>query len=138
MVWSSKHQPFPCFNFETSEYVRRYLLCCLFPSKYVIFAVFGVLICNCISGNYLIAVDSLNTSDTACMIVCNCWHSESRFFCCRFGFQNVNRTFLGAWKPLHTRTRGYFMHFNLQKHYAYMFCFILISNNISSRLILGF
>ena len=36
--WPSKHKPDLCSNLETSKYIRRYLFCCLFASKYVIFA----------------------------------------------------------------------------------------------------
>ena len=36
MVWFSKHQPYLLSIFETSKHVRRYLVCCLFASKYVI------------------------------------------------------------------------------------------------------
>ena len=37
MAWPSKRRPYLCCNLESSEHVRRYLLCCcLFASKYVI------------------------------------------------------------------------------------------------------
>ena len=38
VVWPSKHQPYLCSKFETSKYNRRYFVCCLFASKYVISA----------------------------------------------------------------------------------------------------
>ena len=33
MIWTSKHQPYDFYIFQSSEYVRRYLVCCLFASK---------------------------------------------------------------------------------------------------------
>ena len=40
IIWTSKHKAFHFYIFQTSEYVRRYLLCCLFACKYVISSVF--------------------------------------------------------------------------------------------------
>ena len=40
MIWTSKQQPDQFSIFETSKYVRRYFVCCLFASKYIICAVF--------------------------------------------------------------------------------------------------
>ena len=40
VLFPSKHQSYLSFYFEISKYVKRYLLCCLFAFKYVIFAVF--------------------------------------------------------------------------------------------------
>ena len=40
MIWTSKHQPYDFYIFQTSEYVRRYLVCCLFACKYLISVVF--------------------------------------------------------------------------------------------------
>ena len=35
MIWTSKHQPYHFSIFQTSKYVRRHLVCCLFASKCV-------------------------------------------------------------------------------------------------------
>ena len=35
MIWTSKHQPYHFSIFETSKYVRRHLVCCLFATKCV-------------------------------------------------------------------------------------------------------
>ena len=37
---SWKHQPYLCFYFQTSKYVRRYLVCCFSACKYVMFCCF--------------------------------------------------------------------------------------------------
>ena len=47
---ASKISMVPFFFFKISKYVRWYLVCFLFASKYVISAVFSSLPCNCISG----------------------------------------------------------------------------------------
>ena len=36
---SSKLQPYLCFFFQSTKYVRRYLVCCLYACKYIISAV---------------------------------------------------------------------------------------------------
>ena len=36
---SWKHQPYLCSYFQSSKYVRRYLVCCLYACKYAISAV---------------------------------------------------------------------------------------------------
>ena len=40
MIWTLKHQLYHFSFFETSKYVRRYLVCCFFLCKYVISSVF--------------------------------------------------------------------------------------------------
>ena len=35
MIWTSKHQPYHFSIFQTSKYVRRHLVCCLFAYKCV-------------------------------------------------------------------------------------------------------
>ena len=52
----SKRRSYLCSYFQTSKYVRRYLVCCLFASKYVTSAVFCTLSCNCMSRTYLVAL----------------------------------------------------------------------------------
>ena len=41
VLWPWKHQPYFCSILETSKYVRRHLVCCLFATKSVISAVLG-------------------------------------------------------------------------------------------------
>ena len=50
-----KHQSYFFYYSKTSEYVKRYHVCCLFPSDYVISSVFGSLTWKYISGTYLVA-----------------------------------------------------------------------------------
>ena len=44
VVWHSKHQAYLCCNFQTSKYVRRSLVCCWFPSEYVIVAFYFAIV----------------------------------------------------------------------------------------------
>ena len=55
MVWTSKHQSYLFSIFEISKYVRRYLVCRLFASKYVLLLLCWNLICNWMIGTYLVA-----------------------------------------------------------------------------------
>ena len=58
----SKYQPYLCSNFETSNYVRRTLFLVCLPLNTLFLLFLGILICNCISGTYLVGVYILNTS----------------------------------------------------------------------------
>ena len=50
VVWPSKHEPYLCFNFQTSQFVIFLLLSSLFlPFR-------GILTCNCINRTYPIVV----------------------------------------------------------------------------------
>ena len=61
VLWSWKHQPYLCSYFQSSKYVRRYLVCCLYACKYAISAFWGFLTLNWISRKYLVAVYTVNT-----------------------------------------------------------------------------
>ena len=56
---SWKHQPYLCSYFQSSKYVKQYLVSCFSSCKYVISAV--MLTLNCISRKCLVAVYTLNT-----------------------------------------------------------------------------
>ena len=116
--------------------VTFFVVCLVVNTWFVLFS--GILTCSSISSTYLVVVSSLNTSGAACMIVYNCWKPKSCLFLLSFRVWKGKSNIFFAWKPLNTRARRYFMHFNLQKYYTYMVSCILTSKNMSRRLILGF
>ena len=56
VLWPSKHQSYLFSFFQTSIYVRRYLLCCLLACKHVISAVYTGASSDCFSDTYLVTL----------------------------------------------------------------------------------
>ena len=63
-IWTWKHQPYHFSIFQTSKYVRRDLVCCLFASKYVFSFDFRHFKKKNINYTYLVAVSSVNGGST--------------------------------------------------------------------------
>ena len=68
VVWPSKHQSYSRSNFQTSKYVRRFLVSCLFISKYVISLIFWIVTSNCISYIYVVVVLPRKTLFVLCLL----------------------------------------------------------------------
>ena len=132
MVWSSKyHQPYPCYNLETSIYARRHLICCLFAPKYVIWAVlwhFNLhqphLSCCSLAFQYMrqsfhYSVQLLTAQVILFLLQFRVLKRESNISSCLKTFKYTSQRLLYVFQPLKTSHVHSLLHFNLQKHHSY-------------------
>ena len=113
MIRTLKHRPYHFSIFKTSKYVRGSLVCCLFPSKYVICVV--TLQFNLWLHQRRLSCFNLtsNTPATFCLLIEKCQKPWPYLSSSHVAFKNLNQTLFLASKLLNTLPAPYFMYFNL-------------------------